>query len=569
MFQNNWIAMTTESISKFRQDNLWKLKILTFTSGAIIMGLEIVTSRILTPVFGSTIYTWGSLIGVILSGLSVGYFLGGKVADEHPRFDKICGIVFSVGLFIVAIPFFASHVVNFTITVLPGTQFTPLLATFLLLMFPSVLLGFVSPYVIKLGTSTLKRVGNISGNLYSIATVGSIFGTFATVFVLIPNLAVNQIIFGLGIALIASSLIGLKNPPKVIAVAIVIILIVPWTSVSLHPFPHYGTLLYEKETIFSHLDVTEFGDNRSLYLDGMQHSSMNRNDPLDLVIDYTEYFHLGMMFNPDATNVLFVGGGGFTGPKNFLALYPDTKIDVIEIDSDVIDVAKKYFDLKEDSRLQIFNDDARKHLSLFEKKYDLIVLDAYASTYVPYHLMTHEFFQTLEQRLESDGVIVSNLLGSIEGNNSQIVKAVYKTMKETFPVAYVFPTESNPKNLQNVMIVSSNQPYEFDRLSLFEIAKNNPSNYLVDELSVEEHFYQKSVDVSKAPIITDQRNPLEIMINPITSMPYEQEFQNKDIEENENREEILNLSMGGILVILASIWLIYFRKKIWQPQNLS
>ena len=557
------IALTSEFFSKYHKNNLWKLKVLTFSSGFIVMALEIVTSRILTPVFGSTIYTWGSLIGVILSGLSLGYFLGGRISDDHPSFDKICGIVFSVGLFIVAIPFFATHVVDFSIAVLPGTQYTPLLTTFLLLMFPSVLLGFVSPYVIKLGTNTLQKVGNISGNLYSIATIGSIFGTFVTVFVLIPNLAVNQIIFGLGIALIASSLIGLKKPPKVIAVAILVTLLIPWTSVSLHPFPHYGTLLFEKETVFSHLDVSEFGDNRSLYLDGMQHSTMNLNDPLDLVIDYTEYFHLGMMFNPDATNVLFVGGGGFTGPKNFLALYPDTKIDVIEIDSDVIDVAKNYFNLQEDSRLQIFNDDARKHLSLFEKKYDLIILDAYASTYVPYHLMTHEFFQTLEQRLESDGVIVSNLLGSIEGNHSQIVKAVYKTMKETFPVAYVFPTESPPTNLQNVMIVSSNQPYEFDRLSLFEIAKNNPSNYLVDELSTDDHFYQKSVDISAAPIITDQRNPLEIMINPTTSMPYIQEFQDKNIQENENRQDMTNLSLGIMLILFSALWLLYFKKKIW------
>jgi spermidine synthase len=557
------IALTTEFVSKYHKNNLWKLKILTFSSGFIVMALEIVTSRILTPVFGSTIYTWGSLIGVILSGLSLGYFLGGRISDDHPSFDKICGIVFSVGLFIVAIPFFATHVVDFSIAVLPGTQYTPLLATFLLLMLPSVLLGFVSPYVIKLGTSTLKRVGNISGNLYSIATIGSIFGTFVTVFVLIPNLAVNQIIFGLGIALLASSLIGLKTPPKIIAVVVVVILIIPWTSVSLHPFPHYGTLLFEKETVFSYLDVSEFGDNRSLYLDGMQHSTMNLNDPLDLVIDYTEYFHLGMMFNPDATNVLFVGGGGFTGPKNFLALYPDTKIDVIEIDSDVIDVAKKYFELKEDSRLQIFNDDARQHLSTFEKKYDLIFLDAYASTYVPYHLMTHEFFQTLEQRLESDGVIVSNLLGSIEGNHSQIVKAVYKTMKETFPVAYVFPTESIPTNFQNVMIVSSNQPYEFDRLSLFEFAKNNPSNYLIDELSVDDHFYQKLVDTSNAPIITDQHNPLEVMINPITSMPYVQEFQDKNIEEDENREDMINLSLGIMLILFSAVWLFYFKKKIW------
>jgi len=436
-----------QNLSKFCQDELWKLKIITLTSGAIIMALEIVTSRILTPVFGSTIYTWGSLIGVILSGLSLGYFLGGKVADDNPKFDKICGIIFSVGLFIVGIPFFASSILDFSMIALPVAQYTPLLASFLLLMFPSVLLGFVSPYVIKLGTNTLQRVGTISGNLYSIAALGNIFGTFVTIFVLIPNLTVSQIIFGLGMVLITISLIGLKTSPKIIAVAVAVILIVPWSSLSVNTISHNGTLIYEQETLFSHLDIIEYGDNRSLYLDGMRHSSMNLNDPLDLVVDYTEYFHLGMLFNPTATNILFVGGGGFTGPKNFLELYPDTKIDVIEIDSDVIDAAKTYFDLEDNSRLQVFNDDARKHLSTFDKKYDLIVLDAYASNYVPYHLMTHEFFQIVEKRLEPNGVLVSNFIGSIEGNHSQLIRSIYKTMKETFPVSYVFPTKEKPTNV--------------------------------------------------------------------------------------------------------------------------
>ncbi len=559
---------TVQTISKLYQDKLWKLRILTFIAGAVVMGLEIVTSRILTPVFGSTIYTWGSLIGIILSGLSLGYYLGGKVADDHPKFEKICGIVFSVGLFIVAIPFFASSVVDFTIAVFPGTQFTPLVATFLLLMLPSVLLGFVSPYVIKLGTSTLQRVGNISGNLYSIATIGSIFGTFVTVFVLIPNIAVNQIIFGLGIVLIASSLIGLKASPKIITVAIVIILIVPWSSLSVNTISHNGKLIYEKETLFSHLDIVEYGSNISMYLDGMRHSSMNINDPLDLVIDYTEYFHLGMLFNPTATDILFIGGGGFTGPKNFLALYTDTKIDTIEIDSDVIDAAKSYFDLEDNNpRLQIFNDDARKHLSTFGKKYDVVVLDAYAANYVPYHLMTQEFFQIVEKRLEPDGVVVSNFIGSIEGENSQLVKAAYKTMKETFPVSYVFPTEDKPTNVQNIMIVSSNQPYEFDRLTLLEMAKNSPANrYLVDELSKPEHFYEGIVDTSDVPFLTDQHNPSEVLINPLTSKPYVNEFQSEQIEKKEHRDDLINLGLGIALSGIAAIWLLYFKKKVWNPE---
>lgn len=559
--------ITASSQPKLSKDLLWKLKILTFTSGAIVMALEIATSRILTPVFGSTIFTWGSLIGIILSGLSLGYFFGGKISDNHPKFDKICGIVFSVGLFIIGIPFFASSVIDLSLYVVPLSQYTPLLATFLLLMLPSVLLGFVSPYAIKLGADSLKKIGNVSGNLYSIATIGSIFGTFATVFLLIPNFTVNQIIFGLGIMLIAISLIGLKKPPKIIAITIAIVLIVPWSSLSAHPFPHYGTLIYEKETLFSHLDVIEYGDNRSLYLDGMRHSSMNLDDPLDLIIDYTEYFHLGMLFNPTATDVLFVGGGGFTGPKNFLELYPDAKIDVIELDSDVIDTAKMYFDLEDNQRLQIFNDDARSHLSTFEKKYDLIILDAYSSNYVPYHLMTDEFFQIVENRLEPDGVVVSNFIGSIEGTHSQLVRSIYKTMKDTFPVSYVFPTEEKPTNVQNLMIVSSNNPYEFDRLLFLEMMKNSPAAYLLNELSGPEHYYSKIIDMSDVPFLTDQYNPSEVLINPVTGKIYAEESQDIQIKNNEQVENYTTMTLGIVISSIAGIWLIYFKKKIWSMPN--
>jgi spermidine synthase len=294
---------------------------------------------------------------------------------------------------------------------------------------------------------------------------------------------------------------------------------------------------------------------------------MNSKDPLDLIIDYTEYFHLGMLFNPKPTDVLFVGGGGFTGPKNFLALYPDTKIDVIEIDADVINAVETFFDLeKNDPRLHVFNDDARRHLSTFEKKYDLIVLDAYASNYVPYHLMTHEFFQTVEKRLESDGIVVSNVIGSIEGDNSQLVRAMYKTMKDTFPVSYIFTTEDMPTNVQNIMIVSSNQPYEFDRLTFLERAKNSSADYLVDELSNQEHFYQGMVDTSDVPFMTDQYNPSEVLINPLTSKAYVQEFQDRQVEKKEHRNDLISLGLGMGLSVIVVVWLIYFKKRIWNSE---
>ncbi len=177
--------------------------------------------------------------------------------------------------------------------------------------------------------------------------------------------------------------------------------------------------------------------------------------------------------------------------------------------------------------------------------------------------MTHEFFQTLEQRLEPNGVVVSNLLGSIEGNNSPLVRSVYKTMLETFPVSYVFPTEEEPQFMQNIMIVSSNQPYEFDRLLLLEISKNSPIDYLSDELSRQEHFYTGIIETSDVPFLTDQYNPSEVLINPVTKKPYMQDLQENQLEEKQHLEYSMNLMLGIALTIVAGIWLLYFKKRVW------
>lgn len=534
----------------------WKLGFLTFSAGAVIMALELVSSRILTPVFGSSTYTWGSLIGVILTGLSVGYFLGGKISDKNPTIEKITSIVFSGGLYITVIPFFAPSAIEFSISMIKGSQFTPLLATLMLLVFPSILLGFVSPYMIKLGTKTLHNVGNISGNLYSVATIGSIVGTFVTVFVLIPVIEVTQIIFGLGIALMACSLVGLKAPTWIIVACIIIVFVVPWSSLDVSIIPHPIKPLYEKETQYNHLDVIDSDNYRSLYLNGLRHSSMDRNDPTKLVIDYTEYFHLGKALNPEFKNVLFVGGGGFSGPKNFLLLYPELRVDVVEIDADVIDVAKKYFAVKDNPRLRIFNEDARTFLSKSNDQYDLIILDAYATDYVPYHLMTSEFFKIVESKLTPNGVVISNLIGSLEGQDSDLLRSVYKTMQETFPTMFVFLTEHNIASPQNVMLVATTDERTLDREKLSQITKKYSISYLVDDFERDEHFFAKTVNTNDVPILTDQYAPVEGMLNPVTHLPYMKE--NLTYDSQQQKDEINKIIVIGLLSIIIMIWGTYF-----------
>ena len=548
------------------------LAVLVFVAGMASMSLEFAASRILIPVFGSSIYTWGSLIGVILTGLSLGYHIGGKLADKNPSFLKLCLVIFSAGLYIIFIPFIAPTITSSFIQFVSDSQYASLFAVFTLLIAPTFLLGIVSPYAIKLATRRLAELGNVSGNLYSLSTIGSIVGTFLTVFILIPTFEINYIIFGLGVTLMFfSSLFGLARFPKILAVFVVLLLFFPSTSLSSagNVMVHAGTLVYEKETLYSHLDVIDSGNIRTLYLDGNIHSQMYKDKPEELVNTYTKYFHLGFLFNPNAKDVLFVGGGGFSGPKNFLSTNSEARIDVVEIDPDVISTAHNYFDLPANngSRLMVYNDDARNFLSKTEKKYDLIILDAFSKNYVPFHLMTLEYFQLLDEKLTSDGIIISNNIGSMTGDRSDIIRAVYKTISQVFPSVYVFPTEHNPGNLQNVMLATMKTPTEYNNDELRALASNNDDNnnhnssIALDDLDYLKHLYEAEIQTDDVPLLTDQFAPVEILINPITNEPYNLENVPTKGSTALSWIEDANSIKLILLTTIAAIWIFYTQKE--------
>ncbi len=554
------------------------LAVLVFVSGIASMSLEFAASRILIPVFGSSIYTWGSLIGVILTGLSLGYHIGGKLADKNPNFLKLCLVIFTAGLYIIFIPFIAPTITSSFIQFVSNSQYASLFAVFTLLIAPTFLLGIVSPYAIKLATRRLAELGNVSGNLYSLSTIGSIVGTFLTVFILIPTFEINYIIFGLGVTLMVfSSLFGLARFPKVLTVFVVVVLLLFFPSVSLssdgNVMVHTGTLVYEKETLYSHLDVIDYGNIRTLYLDGNIHSQMYKDKPEELVNTYTKYFHLGFLFNPNAKDVLFVGGGGFSGPKNFLSMYSDVRMDVVEIDPDVIKAARDYFNLPVDngSRLMIYNDDARNFLSKTEKKYDLIILDAFSQNYVPFHLMTFEYFQLLDKKLTSDGVIISNNIGSMTGDRSDIVRAIYKTISQVFPSVYVFPTEHNSGNLQNIMLAAMKTSTEYNKDELRQLGSNNDNNNhnfstALANIDYLEHLYEAELKTTDVPLLTDQYAPVEILINPVTNEPYNLENVPTKGSTGLSWIENTNSIQLVLLTIIAVFWILYAQKE-WKRNH--
>ncbi|HSA75385.1 MAG TPA: fused MFS/spermidine synthase [Candidatus Nitrosocosmicus sp.] len=572
--------------------------ILVFIAGLATMSLEFSVSRLLIPVFGSTIYTWGSLIGVVLLGLSAGYHLGGRLADNNPNFEKFCSIIFSAGLYILFIPLISSPIIDFTTEIIDtlsdptlssnANNLNSLFATFILVITPTLLLGMISPYAIKLATKSLDKLGNISGNLYSVSTIGSIVGTFITVFALIPLVPINHVLYGVGILLLLTSIIKLKFSIKVIATILVIIVCVSILFEDMNAISldfdnlhfHPGILVYETETLYSHLDVLDNYNtinNRALFLNGYPHSIMDKSDPYGLESKYTKFFPLGLMLKENATKVLFIGGGGFSGPKYFLQNYPDIFVDVVEIDPKIVEVAKDYFYLDESNpKLKIYTQDAREFLNKYPGSYDVIVLDAFSKSYVPFHLMTVEFYELLSDKLTNGGVVISNHIGS--PNESQATSDLYrtnfKTFLEVFPKVFVFLTD-HYKSLQNIIIASvkTGQPDDHSMSDKSEISGLQEANTkVIDEINYGDYVLEGNlISKNDVPTLTDQYAPVENLLNPISGKSYSVEEQDNTrsslLAEKVYNPPIMVISISSILITIITIILIFSLRQIWKYNN--
>ncbi|MEE8113934.1 MAG: fused MFS/spermidine synthase [Nitrososphaerales archaeon] len=496
------------------------LRIQVLTAGASVMTLELLVSRLLAPYYGSTLFVWGSLIGVVMAGLSIGYWYGGKRADINSSYSAFSLLIFGAGVYTLFLTIVSADIFRFVLALNLGERYGPLAAAMLVLGVPSLLLGAVSPFAIKLSTASLARVGRTAGNIYSLSTVGSIIGTFATAFILVPALGVSTILYSLSTVLIVVSLVGLANRFRAISVVVISISLV----FSAAGQASAGGIIYEKETLYHRLIVQDniISGTRTLLLDNHFHSAMDLRDPDRIVFQYTKYFHLGPAFNPEIMNVLFIGGGGFSGPKQFLRDYPNMNIDVVEVDPEVIRVAKEYFLVPESPRLRVFAQDGRTFLSETDRIYDLIILDAYAKSYVPFHLMTREFHELAFSRLSDDGILISNMITSLTGRTSDLFRAELKTMEDIFSSIKIFPVSGDAGGIvQNVMVLAQKDGLELD---IDAVRENANSVVKIDLNDILDRQYISPIDNVGSVILTDDFAPVENFLNPLTGSVYLKEI---------------------------------------------
>jgi spermidine synthase len=380
-----------------------------------------------------------------------------------------------------------------------------------LFFLPTLCLGAVTPLAIRLRIPSTEKAGTAAGTVFGISTMGSIFGTLFTAFFLIERYGVRSIIikWGLVLAIMAAvAAFGKKKTARVVAMALLCVTAAGYATAE-------SGVLLTRDTLYHHIIVEDRGDSRLLRFDASQQSRMSISKPLTGHFEYIDMFHAAFAFNPDIKSVLFVGLGGGSAPRMFRHYYPLVQIDIVEIDPVVVEIARDYFHFKEDMKMSVKVQDARVFLTRSTKKYDLIVLDAYASsdygTNVPFHLVTKEFFALASQKMSKNGVLMYNVIGRTSWLGSRPVRATFKTMQTAFPGVCTFPAASSP----NVVLCGVRTPQAALPQTLLPQGRNLVNSgrvKLPNFLTRLEQYSKVVLDTQDVPLLTDDFAPIDNLL---------------------------------------------------------
>ena len=450
-----------------------------FLSGAVLLGVEIAASRVLAPFFGNSLFVWGALIGVVLAGLSLGYWAGGALADRLPAPALLLAVIGAGGVSVLAVPLVDEPVLDAIVAWDPGPRLNALVSATALFGVPSIVLAAVTPVAVRLRTRSVASVGRTAGRLFSVSTAGSIAGTFATAFFLIPELGTEQL-FELGAAtlFVAAAILALLEA-RAVTVLVAVAAAAGAGYLAYDKAPQAGETLsraasqnwsplyrergygyadardarvrpddrklevvFSEDTRYHRLAVVDDETTRYLRFDSSLQSAMYLGDPFRTRFRYTDYFHLGLAYNPGAKDVLFIGLGAGSSPKRMWREFPDLRVHVVELDPVVVDVAHRYFAVPRDEpRLRIEVGDGRQYLARNGRGWDVIVIDAFFADAIPFHLVTQEFLRLAQRRLAPGGVIVTNAIGALSGPGSRLFRSIYRTYRTVFPTVLVHPAK--------------------------------------------------------------------------------------------------------------------------------
>jgi spermidine synthase len=495
---------------------VWLACTIVFIASFCTLVIELVAGRILAPFIGVSLYTWTSIIGICLAGISVGNYVGGRIADRRASATTL-GLLFvlssvaSLGILLMT-----TLLVN--LPALSGLGVMPriVLLTTLIFFAPTFLLGTISPVVIKLTLSDLRETGSIVGRIYAWSTAGAIFGTFATGFFLIEAMGTRSIIWSVSIILLLMGLgIGAfwRSRAKIAgtAAAAAVFGVMGWNNQS------FAAPCVVESSYFCIQVTQQTVDGRplkALILDHLIHSYISLEDPTILGYGYERvYAELTDYFASERPRLhtLSIGGGGYTFPKYLEASYPDALIDVIEIDPAVTKASIDYLGLAPDSHVTSFNQDARQFFieRRPQKEYDIVYGDAFNDISIPYHLTTSEFNKMVRESVKDDGVFIANVIDNYK--TGEFLRAYTNTLKLHFEHVYLFGLgrawEGN--GASTYVVAASPQPIDVEKFREFTSPRTSANKYsgILDNAAFAEYLGK-----GRQIILTDDYAPVDNLV---------------------------------------------------------
>lgn len=505
---------TAEELAPLQPAWLWQPDLIVFISSGCIMVLELVAGRIVAPYVGVSLYTWTSVIGVVLAGITLGNYLGGWLADRYASLRLLGGLLLLAGLTsfgILAVDALGGR--------LPGAWpvvVEILVLTAALFLVPCLILGTLSPIVAKLAVRDLRRTGRTVGRIYAAGSVGSIVGTFATGFVLISWFGTHTIVWGVALVLLVMGLLFVFSGRWPWLAAGVLVLA---GATGLAARQDWLRGPCGRETNYYCIKVREEERNgelvRVLVLDRLVHSYTSLEDPTRLVYGYEQIYAEVTAYRAatdDHLRTLFIGGGGYTFPRYMEAVYPESEVHVIEIDPGVTEIAHQVLGLSRDTRVVTYNQDARLYLEQEPaERYDLIMGDAFNDYSVPYHLTTREFNERVRAWLADDGLYFVNM---IDGPRGDFLRAYVHTLGQTFRHVYLAPTIQGWREASRstFVLIASDVPLEMALVQEQDGGDGFPllANRLLSQDQVDAFLAE-----GKAVMLTDRYAPVDQMLAPV------------------------------------------------------
>ncbi|WP_455377435.1 spermidine synthase [Petrachloros mirabilis] len=447
----------------------WFLLLTALVTGAVVMALEILGSRLLAPVFGNSLFVWGALIGVILAAMSSGYAFGGWISDRYPGAQVLAGLLLFSGTWTLLIAWLSQPVLFKMAGVIEDPRWGPCVAAAVLLAPPAFGLSGVLPAMLRLAVSDLDYLGRHTGRMIALSTVGSLAGTWGTAFFFLSWIGTQALVAWLGAIQMALGFWWLLRIGRVSPVAIggLVILSGGLGFGAYSPVQMLKTPVYQEDSPYQQVRIRDDDLFRYLILDRTFHAVMWKAEPVSLFLPYSQLMVASLAFVPEPKRGLILGHGGGSLAKWMADRWPELELDIVEFDPVVVRMAEEYFSYHAPRQHHVHVRDARVFLAKTDHVYDLVWVDAFARHMIPFHLTTVEFFSELRAHLARNGVLAVNLASSGEGGDLLRANAVVQTMRQSFNEIESFavkgPWKSMPSRAENLIFFAGTPLAKYDQ----------------------------------------------------------------------------------------------------------